>query len=68
MHAVRGGWVGQTFALSKSNDSGGRKSRIRRSKEERKAMVESFINKYSLDILLFALILLLSVDDVNLIY
>uniref|UniRef100_A0A2P2K2C0 AT3G52170-like helix-turn-helix domain-containing protein n=1 Tax=Rhizophora mucronata TaxID=61149 RepID=A0A2P2K2C0_RHIMU len=46
MHAVKGGWVGQTFALSKGNGSEGRKSRIRRSKEERKEMVESFIKKY----------------------
>ncbi|KAL2454605.1 DNA binding [Abeliophyllum distichum] len=46
MHVIKGGWVGQTFALSTSNDSRGRKSRIRRSKEERKEMVESFINKY----------------------
>ncbi|GMN52818.1 hypothetical protein TIFTF001_021955 [Ficus carica] len=46
MHAVKGGWVGQTFALAKSNESEGRKSRIRRTKEERKAMVESFIKKY----------------------
>lgn len=46
MHAIKGGWIGQTFALAKCNDSGGRKSRIRRSKEERKAMVESFIKKY----------------------
>ncbi|KAF7827597.1 uncharacterized protein G2W53_018761 [Senna tora] len=46
MHAVKGGWVGQTFALAKRNESEGRKSRIRRSKEERKAMVETFIKKY----------------------
>ncbi|XVF23462.1 hypothetical protein REPUB_Repub13aG0040900 [Reevesia pubescens] len=46
MHAIKGGWVGQTFALAKCNESGGKKSRIRRSKEERKAMVESFIKKY----------------------
>ncbi|KAK3035026.1 hypothetical protein RJ639_033940 [Escallonia herrerae] len=46
MHATKGGWVGQTFALAKCNDSGGKKSRIRRSKEERKALVESFIKKY----------------------
>ncbi|KAK4778081.1 hypothetical protein SAY87_018268 [Trapa incisa] len=41
-------WVGQTFALSKSNESGsgGRKSRTRLSKDERKAMVESFIKMY----------------------
>lgn len=45
MYAVKGGWVGQTFALARKNDSEGRKSRIRRSKEERKAMVESFIKK-----------------------
>ncbi|KAL8538749.1 hypothetical protein ACS0TY_000672 [Phlomoides rotata] len=46
MHACRGGWAGQAFALATSNDSGGKKSRIRRSKEERKSMVESFIKKY----------------------
>ncbi|KAF9676601.1 hypothetical protein SADUNF_Sadunf08G0019600 [Salix dunnii] len=46
MHAVKGVWVGQTFALAKCNDSGGKKSRIRRSKEERKGMVESFIKTY----------------------
>ncbi|KAL2554789.1 DNA binding [Forsythia ovata] len=46
MHTIRGGWVGQTFALATSNDSGGRKSRIRRSKEERKTMIESFVKKY----------------------
>ncbi|KAF7149099.1 hypothetical protein RHSIM_Rhsim03G0110800 [Rhododendron simsii] len=46
MHAIKGGWVGQTFALAKHNESGGKKSRIRRSKEEWKALVESFIKKY----------------------
>ncbi|XP_052198483.1 uncharacterized protein LOC127805760 [Diospyros lotus] len=46
MHAIKGGWVGPTFALAKCNDSEGKKSRIRRSKEQRKAMVESFIKKY----------------------
>lgn len=45
MHAIKGGWVGQTFALAKCNESGGKKTRIRRSKEERKEMVESFIKK-----------------------
>ncbi|XP_045812986.1 uncharacterized protein LOC123906982 [Trifolium pratense] len=46
MHSVvKGGWR-PTFALAKQNDSEGRKSRIRRSKEERKAMVESFIKNY----------------------
>ncbi|MED6109167.1 hypothetical protein PIB30_031055 [Stylosanthes scabra] len=46
MHSVKVGWVGQTFALAKHNESDGKKSRIRRSKEERKAMVETFIKKY----------------------
>ncbi|KAK3222089.1 hypothetical protein Dsin_009114 [Dipteronia sinensis] len=46
MHTLKGGWAVQTFALAKNNESEGRKSRIRRSKEERKAMVESFIKKY----------------------
>ncbi|KAI8006061.1 hypothetical protein LOK49_LG07G01386 [Camellia lanceoleosa] len=46
MHAVKGGWVGQPFALAKCNDSAEKKSRIRRSKEERKALAESFIKKY----------------------
>ncbi|KAL3838250.1 hypothetical protein ACJIZ3_022841 [Penstemon smallii] len=47
MHAIKGGWAGHAFAVAaSSNDSGGKKSRIRRSKEERKSMVESFIKKY----------------------
>lgn len=46
MHAIKGGWIGQTFALAKCNESERKKSRIRRSKEERKAMVESFVKKY----------------------
>ncbi|KAL0358552.1 UNVERIFIED_CONTAM: hypothetical protein Sangu_0704600 [Sesamum angustifolium] len=46
MHAITGGWARQAFAFASSNDSGGKKSRIRRSKEERKIMVESFITKY----------------------
>ncbi|KAJ1404730.1 hypothetical protein SESBI_26308 [Sesbania bispinosa] len=45
MHSIKGGWR-QTFALAKNNESEGRKTRIRRSKEERKAMVESFIKKF----------------------
>ncbi|TKY51719.1 hypothetical protein E2542_SST23238 [Spatholobus suberectus] len=45
MHSVKSGW-GKTFALAKHNESEGRKTRIRRSKEERKAMVESFIKMY----------------------
>lgn len=48
MYAVKGGWVGQTFALAKSNDSGGKKSRVRRSKEDRKALVQSFIKRYQI--------------------
>lgn len=39
-------WAGKTFAVAASNESGGKKSRIRRSKEERKSMVESFIKRY----------------------
>ncbi|KDP45061.1 hypothetical protein JCGZ_01561 [Jatropha curcas] len=46
MHAIKGGWARQTYALAKSNESAGRKTRVRRSKEERKEMVESFIKKY----------------------
>ncbi|KAM7267051.1 hypothetical protein ACFE04_009217 [Oxalis oulophora] len=46
MHSIKGGWVGQTFALAKHNESEGRKTRIRRSKEERKDMVVVFIKKY----------------------
>ncbi|XP_022939659.1 uncharacterized protein LOC111445486 [Cucurbita moschata] len=46
MHAIKGGWIGRPLALAKSNESEGRKTRIRRSKEERKAMVEVFIKKY----------------------
>ncbi|CAK8572992.1 unnamed protein product [Lathyrus sativus] len=46
MHSViKGGWR-PTFALAKKNDSEGRKTRVRLSKEQRKAMVESFIKKY----------------------
>lgn len=46
MHAVKGGWTGRPLALAKNNEPEGRKTRIRRSKEERKAMVEVFIKKY----------------------
>ncbi|KAI3695938.1 hypothetical protein L1987_78944 [Smallanthus sonchifolius] len=47
MHAARGGWLGQTYALAKFDDSfEGKKSGIRRSKEERKGMVETFIKRY----------------------
>ncbi|XP_073127210.1 uncharacterized protein [Henckelia pumila] len=46
MHAIKGGWVGQAFALATNNDPGRKKFRIRRSKDERKDMVESYIKKY----------------------
>ncbi|XP_071732938.1 uncharacterized protein [Rutidosis leptorrhynchoides] len=47
MHVARGGWLGQTYALAKYDDSfEGKKSGIRRSKEERKGMVETFIKRY----------------------
>ncbi|XP_047333354.1 uncharacterized protein LOC124936867 [Impatiens glandulifera] len=46
MQALKGNWIGQTIVQAKYNDSGERRSRIRRSKEERKAMVESFIKKH----------------------
>lgn len=46
MHAIKGAWIGQVYALANSNDSGGRKSRIRRSKEERKELVVSFIKRH----------------------
>lgn len=46
MHSVKGSWVGQTYALAAGNDSGGKKSRIRLSKEERKTMIEFFIKRY----------------------
>lgn len=45
MHAIKGGWTGHPLALAKNNEPEGRKTRIRRSKEERKAMVEVFIKK-----------------------
>ncbi|KAJ0678233.1 hypothetical protein HanOQP8_Chr12g0445501 [Helianthus annuus] len=48
MQAARGGWLGQTFALAKHHDSfdGKKSGGIRRSKEERKGMVETFIKRY----------------------
>lgn len=48
MHSSKVGWAGQAFALATSSDTGGRKSRIRRSKEERKSMIETFIHKYQI--------------------
>ncbi|XP_051120045.1 uncharacterized protein LOC127243870 [Andrographis paniculata] len=44
MDTIKGSWSGQVVALAANNDS--KKSRIRRSKEERKEMVESFIKRY----------------------
>ncbi|PWA83858.1 hypothetical protein CTI12_AA163530 [Artemisia annua] len=47
MHVCRGGWSGQTFALAKFDDSfEGKKSGVRRSKQERKGMAETFIKRY----------------------
>ncbi|XP_077221792.1 DNA binding protein isoform X2 [Tasmannia lanceolata] len=46
MQAVKVSWVGQTFALAKCSDSQGKKPRSRRTKEERRKMVETFIKKY----------------------
>ncbi|VFQ92580.1 unnamed protein product [Cuscuta campestris] len=46
MHLLKGAWAGHTFSVSACNDSGGRKARIRRSKEERKSMAETFIKTY----------------------
>ncbi|XP_023773113.1 uncharacterized protein LOC111921761 [Lactuca sativa] len=46
MQVIKGGLLGQTFALAKSNDSAGGKRSRRRSKEERKEMVEAFIKRY----------------------
>ncbi|KAL1532102.1 hypothetical protein AAHA92_32158 [Salvia divinorum] len=48
MQAGNVGLVGQVFALASSSDSGGKKTRIRRSKEERKSIAESFIKKYQI--------------------
>lgn len=57
MHVARGGWLGQTFALAKYGDSfDGKKSGIRRSKEERKGMVETFIKRCFHASLFFGLI------------
>ncbi|KAG6391508.1 hypothetical protein SASPL_149264 [Salvia splendens] len=48
MQAGNVGVAGQAFALASSSDSGGKKTRIRRSKEERKSIAESFIKKYQI--------------------
>nr|GEX98340.1 phosphoglucan phosphatase DSP4, amyloplastic [Tanacetum cinerariifolium] len=47
IHPVtKAGGVGKTFALAKLNDSAGGKRSKRRSKEERKGMVETFVKKH----------------------
>ncbi|KVI09672.1 uncharacterized protein LOC112511853 isoform X2 [Cynara cardunculus var. scolymus] len=46
MQVTKGGCVGKTFALAKLNDSTGGKKSKRRSKLERKGMVETFIKRY----------------------
>nr|GMD37081.1 uncharacterized protein LOC109192432 [Ipomoea batatas] len=46
MHTIKGAWSMPTIALATCKDSGGKKTRIRRSKEERKSMVETFIKTY----------------------
>ncbi|KAL5994577.1 hypothetical protein ACLOJK_024630 [Asimina triloba] len=46
MQSVKVAWGGQTFALAKCSDSRGKKPRSRKTKEERRNMVESFIKKY----------------------
>ncbi|KAL9258446.1 hypothetical protein AKJ16_DCAP14080 [Drosera capensis] len=46
MYSLKGGWAGQTFAFASRHDSSAKKTRIRRSKEERKTMVETFIKRY----------------------
>ncbi|KAJ6813129.1 uncharacterized protein M6B38_146865 [Iris pallida] len=43
---VHSGWTGKVFALSRCSDSRDKKTRNRRTKEERKTMVESFIKTY----------------------
>ncbi|XP_042036728.1 uncharacterized protein LOC121782828 isoform X1 [Salvia splendens] len=48
MQAGNVGLAGQAFVLASSSDSGGKKTRIRRSKEERKSIAESFIKKYQI--------------------
>lgn len=46
MQGVTANWVGQSFVLPKCSASKENKSRIRRTKEERRTMVMSFIKKY----------------------
>lgn len=46
MHSLKATCAGQIFALAKSHESVGKRTRNRIPKEERKALVESFIKKY----------------------
>ncbi|KAL8193144.1 hypothetical protein R6Q57_027048 [Mikania cordata] len=46
MQVAKGGFVGKTCALAKLNDSAGGKRSKRRSKEERKGMVETFVKRH----------------------
>ncbi|XP_075524399.1 uncharacterized protein LOC142556789 [Primulina tabacum] len=46
MYAIKDGWVRQSCSIAPSSDLDVRKSRIRRSKEERKSLAESFIKLY----------------------
>ncbi|KAJ0976078.1 hypothetical protein J5N97_018043 [Dioscorea zingiberensis] len=46
MQTIKVSCVGQTFALATFSNSRERKTRSRKTREERKAMVESFVKKY----------------------
>ncbi|VVB05451.1 unnamed protein product [Arabis nemorensis] len=46
MHSLKTTCVGQIFALAKPHDSAGKKTRNRIPKEERKALIETFIKKH----------------------
>ncbi|XP_031502731.1 uncharacterized protein LOC116265889 isoform X2 [Nymphaea colorata] len=46
MQALKVGWTWKTFALASSHESDKKKPRSRKTREERKALVESFITTY----------------------
>ncbi|KAG7560553.1 hypothetical protein ISN45_Aa05g020730 [Arabidopsis thaliana x Arabidopsis arenosa] len=46
MHSMKTSYAGHIFALAKPHDSGGKRTRNRIPKEERKTLVESFIKKH----------------------
>ncbi|XP_068640432.1 uncharacterized protein [Aristolochia californica] len=46
MQSIKVSLVSQPFAVTRCSDSGGKRSRSRKTKEERKAMVEVFVKKY----------------------